>query len=66
MLRVIEKEPDVLFTDGDLWPPQTFMLNAIRDWITDCPFDPHTALGIDRNPTLIEILTSKWPNYVSA
>ena len=42
-------------------PPRTFMLNAIRDWITDCPFDPHTALGIDRNPTLIEILTSKWP-----
>jgi SAM-dependent methyltransferase len=49
------------FTDQGLWTPQTFMLQAIRDWVRQAPLTARNALSIDRNPTLDAIVTRKWP-----
>lgn len=54
-------EGDDAFTDRGLWTPQTQMLRAVRDWVRGSADEPRTALSIDRNPTLNQILLSRWP-----
>lgn len=54
-------EGDDAFTDKGLWTPQTQMLRAVRDWVRGSADEPRTALSIDRNPTLNQILLSRWP-----
>jgi SAM-dependent methyltransferase len=51
---------DDFLVDG-MWTPQTQMLRSIRDWVLLAPDEPRTALSIDRNPTLSEILRRRWP-----
>jgi SAM-dependent methyltransferase len=49
------------FTDGSFWTPQTQMLRAIDRWVKECKgFEPISALSIDSNPTLDEILLGRW------
>jgi glycosyltransferase involved in cell wall biosynthesis len=52
---------DDFLVDG-MWTPQTQMLRSIRDWVLMAPDEPRTALSIDRNPTLSEILQRRWPS----
>ncbi len=59
MITFKQTEPD--FTDAGLWTPQTSMLNTIHQWVQACPFHFKTALSIDRNPTLDQIVLQKWP-----
>lgn len=54
-------EGEDAFTDKGLWTPQTQMLRAVRDWVCGSADEPRTALSIDRNPTLNQILLSRWP-----
>lgn len=49
------------FTDAGYWTPQTAMLQAIQAWVMASSDRPSKALSIDRNPTLDQILLSKWP-----
>jgi SAM-dependent methyltransferase len=50
------------YTDKGLWTPQTYMLLAIQKWFLEAALpDAKTALSIDRNPTLDEILLHRWP-----
>lgn len=49
------------FTDNGFWTPQTFMLQAIRNRINHIQLPVMTALSIDKNPTLDEIITRRWP-----
>ncbi len=56
-------KPIRTYTDNGFWTPQTFMLQAIQEWFfsRELP-SAETALSIDRNPTLDEILLDCWPN----
>jgi SAM-dependent methyltransferase len=62
LITLKQAEPD--FTDAGLWTPQTSMLNSIHRWVQDCPFRAGTALSIDQNPTLDQILRLKWPGLL--
>lgn len=55
------RPPDDFLVDG-MWTPQTQMLRSVRDWVLLAPDEPRTALSIDRNPTLSEILRRRWPS----
>lgn len=50
------------FTENNFWTPQTYMLQSIQNWFLsrDLPL-LRTALSIDQNPTLDEILLARWP-----
>ncbi|MHC4644169.1 MAG: FkbM family methyltransferase [Planctomycetota bacterium] len=50
------------FTDQGLWTPQTYMQQAIADWLKGTSFEPCIALSIDKNPPLDVIITRRWPN----
>lgn len=52
---------DTDFLVDGFWTPQTQMLRAIRDWVMLATDEPRTALSVDRNPTLNEILRRRWP-----
>jgi SAM-dependent methyltransferase len=58
-----ERAPRRSFTVDGFWTPQTFMLQAIQEWFfnADLP-SASTALSIDNNPTLNEILLACWPS----
>jgi SAM-dependent methyltransferase len=58
--EVTLRPADDFLIDG-MWTPQTQMLRSIRDWVLLAPDEPRTALSIDRNPTLSEILRRRWP-----
>ena len=50
------------YTDNGFWTPQTFMLQAIQEWFSSRKLPPaKTALSIDKNPTLDQILCDSWP-----
>jgi len=49
------------FTDGHFWTPQTIMLRTLQDWINQAPFNPRSALSIDRNPELDRMARQRWP-----
>mgnify|MGYP001500941801 FL=1 len=50
------------FLDGEFWTPQTAMLRSLRDWVLGADRDDlSSALSIDRNPTITEILRRRWP-----
>jgi len=50
------------FTDNGYWTPQTYMLQAVQQWFSSRPLETaETALSIDCNPTLDEILLNRWP-----
>ena len=50
------------FTDHGQWTPQTYMLQAIAEWVAAAEVDErHTALSIDDNPTLNQIFLKRWP-----
>jgi SAM-dependent methyltransferase len=60
--HAIERRADGEFLDDGFWTPQTSMLRAVRDWVLGSPDEPvRSALSIDENPTLREILTRRWP-----
>lgn len=46
--------------DG-LWTPQTQMLRELEDWILAQDEEIGSALSIDRNPTIDDMLTARWP-----
>jgi SAM-dependent methyltransferase len=51
------------YTENGLWTPQTYMLQSIQAWFAQAALaEAETALSIDRNPTLDEILLKRWPN----
>lgn len=50
------------FLDNGYWTPQTVMLRAIQEWVSKSDLDIDKALSIDNNPTLDEILLSRWPD----
>ena len=52
---------DDSFTDNGFWTPQTYMLKAIKNWIDQAPFELTSALSIDANKTLEQILIQRWP-----
>jgi glycosyltransferase involved in cell wall biosynthesis len=52
---------DTDFLVDGFWTPQTQMLRSIRDWAMLATDEPRTALSVDRNPTLNEILLCRWP-----
>lgn len=58
----IQCPTDDEFTDGGLWTPQTFMLQAIKRWLNENAFGAKLALSIDKNPTLDSIITQRWPD----
>ncbi len=58
-------QADDEFTEGGLWTPQTFMLQAIKKWINSNVFEAKLALSIDKNPTLDSIVTQRWPFIVT-
>jgi SAM-dependent methyltransferase len=49
------------FTDNGYWTPQTAMLHSIREWVLGCADEPVSAISIDNNPTLDQIVTERWP-----
>lgn len=50
------------FTVDGFWTPQTFMLQAIQEWFFTAQLPgAATALSIDQNPTLNQILLACWP-----
>lgn len=52
-----------VFTDKGFWTPQTYMLRAIREWVAKSTTGrASTALSIDDNPTLDQILLERWPS----
>jgi len=53
-----------LFLDNNCWTPQTFMLRSISDFIMKVDGNPISALSIDHNPTLEQILKRKWPQLI--
>ncbi|MFA6978805.1 MAG: class I SAM-dependent methyltransferase [Ignavibacteriaceae bacterium] len=50
------------FTDNGYWTPQTMMLRSINDIVQSIEGVAVNALSIDVNPTLNEILLSRWTN----
>ena len=51
-----------VFTDKGFWTPQTYMLRAIREWFGSTAMgSASSALSIDDNPTLDQILVERWP-----
>jgi|GEM_PF-1525733 len=50
------------FTDKGYWTPQTAMLRSIRDIVQSIEGEAQTALSVDTNPTLNQILKSRWPS----
>lgn len=55
-------DPETNFTDQGFWTPQTSMLQEIERCIQSAPFESISALSIDRNPTLDQILLGRWPD----
>ena len=54
-------EHDDKFTDMGFWTPQTYMMQAIDDWIQSTPYEVSDALSIDNSPTLDPLLLARWP-----
>jgi SAM-dependent methyltransferase len=51
------------YTIDGFWTPQTYMLQSIQKWFFEANLPrAFSALSIDRNPTLDEILQACWPN----
>jgi SAM-dependent methyltransferase len=51
------------YTVDGFWTPQTYMLQAIQKWFFEANLPQAvTALSIDKNPTLDEILQACWPS----
>jgi SAM-dependent methyltransferase len=62
-LAVKDRAPRRSFIVDGFWTPQTFMLQAIQDWFYTADLPPaRTALSVDQNPTLNEILQACWPS----
>jgi SAM-dependent methyltransferase len=48
-------------TDKGRWTPQTQMLQTIQLWIEKASLQPTTALSIDVNESIDQMLLSRWP-----
>ncbi len=59
---IVQREASSDFTDAGFWTPQTFMLQAIRQWLHKAPHEAAHALSIDRNPTLDQLARERWPS----
>jgi SAM-dependent methyltransferase len=49
------------FTDNGFWTPQTQMMQSILEWTKNHRDEYQTALSIDKNPTMDEIIFNRWP-----
>jgi SAM-dependent methyltransferase len=54
-------KPRLGFTDNGYWTPQTAMLESIREWALGCAEEPVSAISVDVNPTLDQIVNERWP-----
>ncbi|MCB0282625.1 MAG: class I SAM-dependent methyltransferase [Calditrichae bacterium] len=50
------------FTDKGFWTPQTQMMQTILEWTHNHLQEYQTALSIDRNPTMDQIILNRWPS----
>lgn len=50
------------FTDKGFWTPQTQMMQTILQWTQNHLQEYQTALSIDRNPTMDQIIMNRWPS----
>jgi SAM-dependent methyltransferase len=60
-LPVDNVKPRLGFTDNGYWTPQTAMLESIREWVLGCAEEPVSAISVDINPTLDQIVNERWP-----
>jgi FkbM family methyltransferase len=61
--EIILKDVKTMFTENNLWTPQTQMLQSIYKFVLNSDILPLNSLSIDNNPELDSILRTKWGSF---